>query len=99
MTKISQRFYLQNQSWNFERIVELEGRKVKVEIRRNAYDDQSYLRGFVLDPVHLCWNTLVNLPISGACCRAASYGRKDEPIAPFERDAAGILAELKKILS
>lgn len=99
MKQISQRFYMQGQSWNFERIVEQAGRKLRVAIRRNAYDDQSSVHGYALDPLQLKWNLLVDRPIMGAACQKASYVRSNEPIAPFEQDAKSVLEELAKILA
>jgi len=78
MTEISERFWNSDQSWNFEKIVEHDGFKLRVLIRRNSYDEQSFLRGFALDPVHLQWNQLVHKPILGSRCYDVSYVNRNE---------------------
>jgi len=97
---ISSQFFNQSQSWNYETIVRSAALKLRVHIRRNAYDDQSHIRGFVLDPVALKWNTLVDRPIGSGACSDVSYtsveSKADRPA--FERDAAGVLAELLEIV-
>lgn len=99
MTRISQRFFNADQSWHFERIVKHGKLKMRVDIRRNAYDFQSWVRGYILDPVHMKWNLLVDRPIEGAKCEQANYVRTVESVAPFEADAASVLKELTDLVS
>ncbi len=106
MIKIATRFYNQSQSWNYEHICETvrprdSGRlKFRIVIRRNAYDCQSYLRGFVLDPMHLSWNLLVDRPIKGTHCQDVSYVQPEDKAnkSAFERDAHEVLRELMQIV-
>jgi hypothetical protein len=99
MTRISQQFYNSEQSWHFERIVKHGKLRMRVDIRRNAYDFQSWVRGYIFDPVHMKWNLLVDRPIEGAKCEQASYVRKVESIAPFQADAESVLKELNELVS
>jgi hypothetical protein len=105
MKTISERFYNLNQSWYYERIVEIKGVKLKVHIRRNAYDNQSHLNGLVFDPAAMKWNKIVHRPIEGAKCESASYVQDLKHHTPslqvdkslFIADADSIIEELKAI--
>jgi hypothetical protein len=99
MKKISQQFYNAHQSWYFERIVKHGKLKMRVDIRRNAYDFQSWVRGHIFDPVHMRWNLLVDRPIEGAKCAGANYVSTFEDIKPFEADAESVLKELNELVS
>jgi hypothetical protein len=99
MTTISQQLYNLDQSWNYEKVVAVHDRlKLRVEIRRNAYDNQSYVRGHAFDPVHLRWNLLVDKPISTAACKEENYVKKANP-SVFEQDAKQVLKELIDLCS
>lgn len=98
ITKISEQFYNAHQSWNYEVISQRhDGLKLKVSIRRNAYDDQSYVRGYALDPVHFKWNLIVDDCIEFANCAKASYVNKHENAEPFEMDADNVFEKLTSI--
>lgn len=94
---ISQRFYNARQSWIYEQIVAIGPRRLRILIRRNAYDEQSYLRGYALDPEKLAWNLLVDRPIEGAACKSVSYIDAANQ-RPFDLDAEDVLKELQAIL-
>ncbi len=89
---ISEQFYNLHQSWNYVWIGERGGNKLK--IRRNAYDIQSYLRGYVFDPIQKNWNLLVDHPIMAAACSVVTYVDRQPDIELFRRDSQGILEEL-----
>jgi len=99
MSIIRENLYNLDQSWNYERVIESGNLKYRVFIRRNAYDSQSYIHGFVLDPVHKKWNQVVNLPITIASCNSVSYVQKETPEMRrlFEQDAFMVLNELRAI--
>jgi hypothetical protein len=99
--QISEQFYNLSQSWCYERIIAIDGAKLKVEIRRNAYDDQSYMRGYVLDSSVVKWNLVVNRPIKGSNCEPASYVQDRNKVdkSLFVADADSIIEELKVICS
>ena len=97
--QISEQFYLANQSWNYELTSRSpSGHKLRVEIRRNSYDDQSYVHGLVFDTIHNKWNVIVSRPIGTASCKSASYVRTTEDITMFRHDAASVMAEMKEIV-
>ena len=99
MKQISERFYNsgQRQSWHYERIVDNGDLKLRVFIKRNAYDSQSYVRGYVLDGKK--WNCIVDRPIEGAACYNVSYLQKVVDNHLFNVDADSVLRELVEILS
>lgn len=69
-----------NQSWNYDEIVEVPSTtlgnpdKLRVEIRRNSYDDQSFARVSFWTPAG--WSTVAALPIADCRCAAVSYTSK-----------------------
>jgi len=70
---VSSQFYKLSQSLHYDKIVIVSGLKMRVKIERNAYDDQSHIIGYVLDPVHYRWNALVHRPINQSGCKDANY--------------------------
>ncbi|MFA7523703.1 MAG: hypothetical protein WCY71_12330 [Halothiobacillaceae bacterium] len=55
-------FYNSQQSWFAQQHYELNGFKVRVTIKRNAYDDQSSAIAQVLDAKTPKWNTIASIP-------------------------------------
>lgn len=71
--------------------------RFRVQIRRNAYNDQSWVRGSIMDPVHLKWNVVVERPIETAWCKDANYVSTAK-VEPFRQDALSVTNELKKLV-
>ena len=97
---ISKRFYNENQSWILNYTVGIgDEHRLLVEIRRNAYDQQSYGRVSRWDGTR--WHRVVNVPISECQCRVVSYvqpeGKAREDL--FVLDAYRLLEEAKKIIA
>ena len=106
-TIISERCYNQDQSWYYERTSKFESPaqsewewlwhrvKLKVNIRRNAYDHQSYAR------VHLWngqqWNLLVDAPISECLCKDVDWIDKNAKPSFFTADCNRLIVEALKI--
>jgi|1_EtaG_2_1085319.scaffolds.fasta_scaffold02044_6 hypothetical protein len=73
--------------------------KLKAEIRRNAYDDQSYARCYKFDGNK--WNLVCSIPIKDCECQVVSYvckkidARKDL----FFQDSQTLFEIAKKIIS
>ena len=100
---ISKRVWNSEQSWYFETVVELLSsdrclKKAKVEIRRNAYDDQSYARAYVLGDDK--WERIVFKPIQLCHAKEISYTQKDDCKLRnlFELDCNDLLDELDAII-
>lgn len=105
MNTISEQFYYNSQSWHYEQVVEITTvmgarGKLKVKIERNAYDEQSSIRGYALDPHHLKWNLLVDKPITAGNCQKFSYAQKASTVEKeiFQKDADEVLEELMAIV-
>lgn len=103
INEISTRFYNQTQSWYYVRTVAVDkspskpGIRIKVEIRRNAYDEQSYGRTYLWSGSK--WELVVNSPIEGLRCEHASYvhNKYEVDCQAFERDAEDLLDETIRI--
>ena len=95
MHTIAERFYQADQSWYYEWVLNARTRRYKIEIRRNTYDEQSYLRGYCYDQDTTKWNMLVARPICGAACDKPRMFVKEL----FVQDAQSVLAELQQIVT
>lgn len=78
---ISQNIYNQSQSWHFREIREYwlahyGWRKVRSNIQRNAYDDQSYARIEAWSDEN-GWLIIESFPITGYLARKLSYTQKE----------------------
>lgn len=97
---VSENFYRSDQSWHYDLVViTYKGNRFKVAIRRNAYDEQSYLRGYCFNRESTSWQLLVDHPIYGAACEKVSYVHEKAPKEPFVQDAKSVLNELKLIVN
>ena len=98
-TIISERCYNQDQSWYYERTAKFESPtqsvKLKVYIRRNAYDEQSCAL------VHLWsgqgWNLIVTAPISECLCKDVDWIDKNVKPSFFTADCNRLIVEALKI--
>jgi hypothetical protein len=85
-----------SQSWHYTSHWHAVTRDVmlRVSIRRNAYDEQSFARVEAFDKTKNEWNTIGSVPFTSTACQEVSYvmrsltpGQK----ALFERDAKRLL--------
>lgn len=77
--------YQANQSWCLDRIYSLGQHRIRVKIRRNAYDEQSYA---VVESWHMSgWQQIAHRHISFLACKTVSYQGKDGQRALFDKDA------------
>lgn len=72
---LGDRMYNLNHSWYYELVVKRNQVKFRISIRRNAYDNQSYIRGYKYDGEQ--WQCLVDKPIEQSPCAEISYVVKD----------------------
>jgi hypothetical protein len=99
---VSERLWLQSQSWKFQVIVKMPGhpvpRKFRVRIKRNAYDDQSHAKVEVW--ANNKWESVSSMPIQDCKCAVISYvvRREDFGIGLFREDARTLLQEAKQIV-
>lgn len=94
---ISERIWNADQSWYFERTVQVGVVKLKVKIRRNAYNDQSYARVERWNGEE--WKIVVTAPITECQCQSLSYVTRGVNLADFEKDYTRLLTEAVKIVS
>lgn len=97
---ISDRCYLLSQSWYFERVIAYASPtrsfKLKVDIRRNAYDNQSHARVCQWDGTK--WQIVVDAPIAECECKKISYVSPNVKSLDFEADSIRLLKEALQIV-
>lgn len=87
-----------NQDVSCEQYVTVNARKVRLDVRSNAYKSQSHARAFVWDQQALRWNALCEIPPAlmntpeGLCYRPGAPSA-----APFERDLTLLLRRARAI--
>ena len=98
LNDISIDYYLSQQTWNYIRITTTENRvwKIRVWIKRNAYDFQSSMVGSVWSRESMQWNTVIRRPIKGANCQRVSYTDKNASAAYFRNDSDQIIEQVLK---
>ena len=74
--------------------------QLRVDIRRNAYDEQSHRIIWIWSARDSKWNLLWSLPFDRAHCHPVSYvqTRSKVDIRLFEKDEAELLERAKEIL-
>ena len=97
MRLIAQRTWNQDQSWHHENTVKMDdGQKIRVLIRRNAYDAQSWATVARWNGEE--WKQVCSRPITECACRSISYVDQGVGHRSFGPDTASLLAEAKKII-
>jgi hypothetical protein len=87
--KIAEQTYNHSQSWNYDLIVVSSGVRYRVEIRRNAYDFQSWAKVSRWDGTK--WHPVYNEPIESCRCKSISYVERDVQHDVFRPDALRLL--------
>lgn len=95
---ISHQFYNADQSWNFEKIINVGKAKLRIHIRRNSANHQSFVRGYLFGNSQ--WNLIVDRPIETAACKSVSYVNPEKTVKKelFELDFESVFFELIKII-
>lgn len=102
ISQISEQVYNENQSWYFERVVEVKakgGKKhvLQIDIRRNAYDNQSYAKVKRWNGEE--WKQVIHQPISRCECKGISYVQGGIRVSHFENDAKRLMEEAVQIVT
>jgi len=92
---ISTRCWNMNQSWYYESIYKKK-HKLRVKIRRNAYDNQSFANVFRWDGNQ--WQLVCGKSIMECKCQTISYVNKDVTAADFKQDEEELLREALAIV-
>lgn len=84
------------QSWYYESLHFLPGNiKIKIEIRRNAFDYQSYARASSFDGDK--WNVIANIPHPFMQCMGVKYNQTDVKAKDFYKDEEELLTQCEMI--
>lgn len=103
--RLSEKLYSHDHSWNYETLWTLTrvpaSWKVKIEIRRNAYDGQSYGKAMVWSPERLCWNNVAWTAGPSLKCLTLSYVQRvvtEQNKENLEADTRDLLFETCTVL-
>lgn len=95
----TEKLWHENQSWHYEALYRFRDYRLKVDIRRNAYDFQSHLRVKIFDPESLKWNVLVSDAMTpDQETHKVFFDGKSADIRPFRRDTEKMLEEARLVL-
>ena len=75
--------------------------RVKVEVKRDSYDEQSYARAWAWSPASLSWNPLADVPSAEmeTVARKLSHAAGPEKLKPaLRKDADALFALAAEIL-
>lgn len=82
--------------WDFTKIVIISGKKIKVKIKRDAYDEQSYAKVELWSNDK--WNHVYNVPIVKCHSKNISYVQDKIDESLFEKDFEDLLNIAIKII-
>ena len=94
--EINEHLFKRSQSWHYHWIGKLGKKSVKIEIKRNAYDSQSGIRGFVM--TNDTWSKIVYRPIISSPVKEISYVDKNPDIQLFQTERDSVLEELSQLI-
>jgi len=99
MKRLTQKVWNAHQSWYYESLILLEdGTKVKVQIRRNAYDFQSFAQVSFFDQTTFKWREVAETPHPQMKCLNISYVQRGITAKDFEEDEALLLSEARHLI-
>ena len=84
-----ERVWLGGQAWNYEGHVRNDEHSLRVTIRRNAFDEQSWARVHRWDGTQ--WQLVLNKPICHCHCKTLSYVQPNVKVADFKKDTEELL--------
>lgn len=108
MERHTQKVWQSQQSWNYEALhshakftpnVGSKDLKIRIRIKRDAYDSQSYALAEGFDPDRLKWQEIVSIPYPKMVCLKISYIADDVRAKDFLEDEQTLLNEVKVLLS
>lgn len=95
--QISERCYNSEQSWYYQWTGVIGGRKFLVDIRRNAYFDQSWTKVSIYDAIQSEWKQIVYAPITECDCKSVEYWDKNITVQHFHKDRDRLLTEATQV--
>lgn len=102
--RMTQKAWHAEQSWYYEALWEASGEKLRLRIRRNTYDFQSYAIIEIYDPAQRKWNDLAAIPFANMASMAINAYTRPEDfernhlIRNFEADENTLLNEARMVL-
>lgn len=91
--------WLGNQSWHYQSLWKYGSERLRIDIRRNAYDDQSYARVDIWSRTDNRWNEIASRPFPMMRCLGLSYAQRTPArAADFDGDRIALLSEARIIL-
>jgi hypothetical protein len=88
-----------NQSWNYEAIIDAGySFPLRVEVRRNAYDEQSFARVSAWGGPEQGWAHIAARAGVELACRVVSYTERDVAPERFAADEAALLSDAQFVL-
>jgi hypothetical protein len=98
--RMEHRLFKRDQSWCYEAIWALCGRKLRVMVTRNAYDNQSFCKIQAFDDTTTEWKFLCDVPFSKALhCYGVNWTNDEADQFRFEQDADLVLEKACRILN
>jgi hypothetical protein len=96
MMKVAELCFKQNHSWNYQKVMKSDRHTLKIDIRRNAYDEQSHAR--VERWSGTKWELVWEEPITACECKAISYTADHIDTECFRNDAGALMRTALDIL-
>lgn len=98
MKRLTEKVWQNNQSWYYEALwIFDDNTKAKVEIRRNAFDNQSHANISFYNPDQLKWNRIASIPCTQMKCLNLSYIQKNVMAHDFAEDELTLLEEARMV--
>jgi len=85
-----------SQSWNYERLLDHKGKRLKVLIKRDSYDNQSYAKMYIHKDDQ--WNLLTGIPYANMSSLSISYVDSNITDKDFVNDYLTLVNKSKLIL-
>ena len=91
LKRLHQDVYRGSQSWCYKAVWEYGEERLKVDIKRDAYDCQSHARAYVWSRSKQEWSPISDIHISQSEFKSISYVSDNVTAANFERDEEALL--------
>lgn len=100
MKRHTQKVWKSQQSWNYESLLSHpNGKRVRIRIKRDAFDYQSYALAECFDAEANKWNEVASIPYPQMSCLKVSYIQDTATMKDFQEDEKTLLGEAEIVLS
>lgn len=98
-TMIEVKTWKGSQSVHFRKLMQLNQFKIKLEIKRDSYAQQSHAMAYVFDPIKLDWNAIYSIPYPQMKTKEGlMYGGQEITSVLFKDDSEALMAGITSIL-